>query len=109
MFYRPTFIIPRRASTDKFCMKALKLRLEERTSKLTSDLVLNNCERRTGEGISVPKISKIDDVRRIRVGKYRPFFKVDCRRCWFVFFDIEKKSEHTHRHDRVFKNKDPLR
>ncbi len=109
MFYRPTFIIPKRASTDKFWKRTLKLRLEERTSELISDLVLNICERRTSEGISVPKISKIDDVRRIRVGKYRPFYKVDRRRGWFVFFDIEKRSEHTYRHDRVFKNKDPLR
>ena len=108
MHYRPIFVIPRSnlvkalVFTERFWRKASKTGKEEKILDLISDIVLKLCEQDVIYKVNEPKVSRKDKVYRIRIGKYRVFYKVDSGRGWMVFFDIDKRDEHTYRCERGF-------
>jgi len=106
---RPGLVIPVRdlfvalVFTQGFWKKAKKLGIEDRVLDLINNLVIRMCEY-GGKSIDEPRISRIDDIHRIRLGKYRLFYKFDRSRGWLIFYDIEKRKEHTYRHERSLKH-----
>ncbi len=103
MAYKPSIVIPRSSMvraivfTDDFWKKAVKLGIVERVLDKVSDIVQDISEENTSGYVGGLKISRADSVYRVRVGRYRLFYKLDHRRHWIVFFDIKKRDKHTYR------------
>jgi len=105
VFYKPRLIITKNdlvralVFTERFWKKAEKKCIEEKVMDVINDIVLKLYESNI---INDPKISRKDCIYRIKIGQYRIFYKIDRKRKWMIFFDIDKRNEHTYRHERTF-------